>query len=353
MKQIYFNSRKAELKLKIENMDDLWCLSQVIEPGDLVKGKTIRKIKIGETNQRKVNIVKKPVFIEIRVENVEFHEYSSILRVSGTITQGPEDIQKGSYHTFNLEPGSVITITKKQWLGFQIEKIRQASVETKKILICVLDRDNACFGLLKKQGFGLLSEIKGDVEKKADLKAKAGNFYNEVIKKLYDYTERYKIESIILASPAFWKEDLMKNIKNEETRKKITLAACSCSGKEAINEILKRPEVKNVLRQQRIAKELELVEALLEEISKNNLAVYGLKETEKAVNAGAVEKLLVTDRLIQKTRAENRFEKIDQLMKSTESMKGIVSIISSGHDGGKKLDGLGGIGAILRYKLSY
>ena len=353
MKQIHINLKKGEAKLKIENMDDLWCLSHIIEPDDLVRGKTIRKIKIGESDQRKVNIVKKTVFIEIRVENTEFHEYSSVLRVSGTITQGPEDIQKGSYHTFNLEPGSIITIIKKQWLSFQVEKIKQALVETKKILICILDRDEACFGLLKKQGFSLLSEIKGDVEKKADLKAKTGNFYGEVVNKLYDYVGRYKIESIILASPAFWKEDLMKNIKNDEIKKKITLATCSCSGKEAINEVLKRPEVKNVLSQQRVAKELEFVESLLEEISKNNLAVYGLKETEKAVNAGAVEKLLVTDRLIQKTRAEKKFEKIDQLMKNTESMKGSVNIIGSDHDGGKKLDGLGGIGAILRYKLNY
>ena len=353
MKQIYFNLKKGEVKIKIENMDDLWCLSQVIEPGDLFKGKTIRKIKIGESDQRKVNIVKKTVFIEIRVENTEFHEYSSVLRVSGTITQGPEDIQKGSYHTFNLESGSVITIIKKQWLGFQVEKIKQASVETKKILICILDRDNACFGLLKKQGFSLLSEIKGDVEKKADLKMKAGNFYAEVIKKLYDYAERYKIENIILASPAFWKEDLMKNIKNDEIKKKITLATCSCSGKEAIDEVLKRPEVKNVLSQQRVAKELKLVELLLEEISKNSLAVYGLKETEKAVTAGAVEKLLVTDGLIQKTRLSKTYEKIDPMMKNTESMKGTVNIIGSDHDGGKKLDGLGGIAAILRYKLNY
>ncbi|MBU4283665.1 MAG: mRNA surveillance protein pelota [Nanoarchaeota archaeon] len=353
MKQIYFNLRKGELKLKVENMDDLWCLSHVIEPGDIVKGKTIRKIKIGESDQRKVNIVKKTVFIEIRVENTEFHEYSSVLRVSGTITQGPEDVTKGSYHTFNLEQGSIITIIKEKWLSFQIEKIKQASVETKKILICILDRDDACFGLLKKQGFSLLSEIKGDVEKKADLKTRTGNFYGEVINKLYDYVKRYKIENIILASPAFWKEDLMKNIKDDEIKRKITLATCSCSGKEAINEVLKRPEVKNVLSQQRIAKELKLVENLLEEISKNNLAVYGLKETEKAVNAGAVEKLLVTDGLIQKTRLNKTYEKIDQMMKNTESMKGSVNIIGSDNDGGKKLDGLGGIAAILRYKLNY
>ena len=41
------------------------------------------------------------------------------------------------------------------------------------------------------------------------------------------------------------------------------------------------------------------------------------------------------------------------MLKTTESIKGSVNIISSEHDGGKKLDGLGGIGAILRYKLNY
>ena len=94
MKQIHINLKKGEVKLRIENMDDIWCLSHIIEPKDLVRGKTVRKIKIGESDQRKVNIIKKTIFIEIRVESVEFHEYSSVLRVSGVITQGPETYKK-------------------------------------------------------------------------------------------------------------------------------------------------------------------------------------------------------------------------------------------------------------------
>ena len=46
MKQIHVNLKKGEMKLKIENMDDIWCLSHIIEPEDLVRGKTVRKIKI-------------------------------------------------------------------------------------------------------------------------------------------------------------------------------------------------------------------------------------------------------------------------------------------------------------------
>jgi protein pelota len=38
-------------------------------------------------------------------------------------------------------------------------------------------------------------------------------------------------------------------------------------------------------------------------------------------------------------------------MKLTEQNKGSINIISSEHDGGKRLNGLGGIGAVLRYKV--
>ena len=46
-------------------------------------------------------------------------------------------------------------------------------------------------------------------------------------------------------------------------------------------------------------------------------------------------------------------EFIDNLMKDVESKSGEIFIISIENDAGKKLKGLGGIGAILRYKLKY
>ena len=41
------------------------------------------------------------------------------------------------------------------------------------------------------------------------------------------------------------------------------------------------------------------------------------------------------------------------MLNLVESMRGTINIISSDNDAGKKLDGLGGIGALLRYKLNY
>jgi len=348
------NLKKGLVTVKVKTLDDLWYLSQIVEPGDIVKGRTIRKIKIGEAEDRAQKVSKKQVLISIKVEKLEFHKYSDILRVSGMIVEGPEIVQKGSYHTLNVEENTVISIVKVNWLKFQLDRLKEAKEKkSPDILICVFDREEADFALLKKQGYRLLSHLKGDVSKKVEGVNVKNTFYSDIINKIEEYDKRYKTKNILIASPAFWKEDLFKVIKNEEIKKKIVLATCSDTGKSGVNEVLKRAEVRSILQKERVAKELGLVESLLEEISKGNLAAYGMKEVKEAVDSGAVAMLMVTDSLIQKSRQEDKYQGIEELMKITEQIKGEIFIISEDNEAGKKLNGLGGIGAILRFKINY
>ncbi len=354
MKLIHTDLKKGEAKIKIENLDDLWYLNQIVEKNDLVKGKTLRKIKLGDETQRKQKVEKKPVFLLIEVEKVEFSKTSNVLRISGTVKEGPEDVPLGSHHTFNVGENTTITIIKRKWLKFQADRLKEASKESSsKILICVHDREEAYFALMKKYGYQLLVDLKGNVAKKVDVKQVESNFYKEIIRQLEEYNDRYKLSKIIIASPAFWKEELMKELSNEEMRNKTILATCSSVGENAINEVIKRPETENALKLDRIAKEYKLVEELFAEISKNNMASYGLKETKNAAEAGAIRQLLITDSFIQKKRMEDKYEETEYIMKTVDSTKGEITIISSDHEAGKKLDGLGGIAAILRYKINY
>ncbi|MEK6868629.1 MAG: mRNA surveillance protein pelota, partial [Nanoarchaeota archaeon] len=272
MKLLHTDFKKGEVKVKIENVDDLWYLSQIVEKTDLVKGKTLRKIKLGEETERNQSTIKKPVFLLIEVEKVEFSKTSNILRISGIIRQGPEDVPLGSHHTFNAEENTIIEIIKQKWLKFQVDRLKEASKESSsKILICVHDREEAYFALMKKYGYQLLAGIKGNVAKKADVRQIESNFYKEIAKQLMEYDGRHDLSKIIIASPAFWKEELMKEISDEELKNKIILATCSSVGENAINEVIKRPETSEALKQDRIAKEYKLVEELFAEISKNNL----------------------------------------------------------------------------------
>ena len=353
MKLLHSNLKKGEAKILTQNLDDLWYLSTIIEPKDIVQGKTFRKIKTGSSDKAS-DAAKKSVFLKIGVEKVEFSKYTNVLRVSGIIKEAPEDIPLGEHHTFNVDDNTVITIVKENWLKYQLDKLKEACSEKKSsLLICVHDREEAYFASFKKYGYEILTHLQGEVQKKREENIKKENFYLMIIGKLREYAERYNIKQIVVASPAFWKEDLMKELKDEELKKKIILATCSSATKNGIDEVIKRPEVREALKQERTAKEINKVEELFTEIAKNNLAVYGLKETENAANIGAVKELLITDSLIQKSRSGDFYNEIDRIMKTVDKTKGDVEIISSEHESGKKLDGLGGIGAILRFKLSY
>ncbi|MEM4253875.1 MAG: mRNA surveillance protein pelota [Candidatus Woesearchaeota archaeon] len=346
MKQLALKLKQGEAKVLVENPDDLWFLNNIIDKGDIVKGKTLRKIKATEEAAAE----RKKVFLAIQVEKIEFT--ATELRISGKVTEGPEDVPHGSYHTFSIEVGSTISIIKKEWLKYQLDYLKEAtSVKPPKIIICVFDREEALFAKLSRDGYEMLTTIRGKVAKKAIPEKVKETFYGEIIKQLEEYDRRFELDKIILASPAFWKEELCKVLANQELKKKIIQATCSGVDETAIAEVLKRKETQEALRLERVSREMAIVEELFHAIAKAGNAAYGMIETMQAAEAGAVDHLLVTDRLVQKLREENKFAELDMIMKSVDRTKGKVWIISTEHEGGKRLHGLGGIGAILRYKM--
>jgi len=74
------------------------------------------------------------------------------------------------------------------------------------------------------------------------------------------------------------------------------------------------------------------------------MVTYGKHKVKIAAEAGAIEELLVIDELL-------REEDVEKIMDMTENLGGKVMVISSEHDGGKQLNALGGLAALLRYAL--
>ncbi len=351
MKIIHRNLKKGLVKVHIQSQNDLWFLSHILDVGDHVSGSTQRKIKTGDEGDRSSKTHIKKVFLKLQAEKIEFHKYSDKLRVSGKITEGPEDIARGSYHTLTLEPTVDVTIEKERWLRYQLDKLNDAAKDKDvKVMICLLDRDKVIFAQLKNYGFDVLSEFSGNVQKKDSPEKVKSSFYADIVSHLKEYDAKNNYSKIIIASPAFWKEYMMQALEGEPLRKKVISASCNSVDIDGINEVLKRPEVATALEQDRVVKEMAAVEELLVEIKKDGLAVYGLEQTGQAVRQGAVRTLLVADSLIRMSREDGTYERLDRMLSAVDSMKGEVAIISSEHDGGKKLEGLGGIGAILRYK---
>jgi protein pelota len=352
MKITHKDLKKGILKAHIQNLGDLWYLSHIIDVGDFISGKTQRKIKMAGEGDRSSKVHVKWVFLKIQAEKIEFHKYSDKLRVSGKVVEGPEDVPRGSYHTLTLEPTVNVTIQKQRWLKFQLDKLNDAvKVKEANIMICLLDRENAIFAELKNYGFEVLSELKGNVQSKNSPEVVKSSFYQEIIKTIKNYDAKNNYTKVIIASPAFWKEYLVKALENEEVKKKTLLSACNSIDVDGINEVLKRPEIMTALAEDRVVKEMNAVEKLLTEIRKEGTSVYGFKETSHAITIGAVKTLLVTDLFLHDSRENGTYHKVDKMLKTVDEMKGKITVISSEHDGGQKLAGLGGIGALLRYKL--
>jgi len=353
MKIVGKNLKQGEIRLEVSTLDDLWYLSQIIDAGDEVTGKTSRKIKIGDSENAKN--VKKVFTLSVVVDKVEYSKSIAALRVMGKVSSENEDVPKGSSHTISIsaDEHDTLKIKKPQWLSYQLQKIEEASSPpTAKIMILVLDREEAFFALLRKSEFEILVHLEGEVSKKANDEKQKQGFYPKLIEQMKMYVGRFNLDKIIIASPAFFKEDLLKVLKDDSLRKKITLATCSSVDRNGINEVLKRDEVKTVLAEDRIAKETKLVDELFASIAKNGAVVYGENESMKAAAMGAVEKILVTDNLIMKKRENQSFGDLDRVLKDVDRQKGVVHIISAEHDAGKRLDGLGGIGCMLRYRVN-
>ncbi|MBI1968428.1 hypothetical protein HYS49_00815 [Candidatus Woesearchaeota archaeon] len=86
-----------------------------------------------------------------------------------------------------------------------------------------------------------------------------------------------------------------------------------------------------------------------EEIRKFNITLQ--REVEKAIHAGAARTLLLTDEYVQEQREKGNFAALDELMKLVDQLQGKVHILSAQSESGRKLNGLGGIAALLRYEL--
>ncbi|RLI96740.1 MAG: peptide chain release factor 1 [Candidatus Aenigmatarchaeota archaeon] len=187
---------------------------------------------------------------------------------------------------------------------------------------------------------------------------------------------------IILSGPGPIKEDFMKGdyIQNQIKKKIIGVVDTGYTGEYGLQETIERSE--DLLKEASVTKEKQIVQRFFEEMQKGGLVVYGLRETIKALKAGAVDTVLLSEDLdyievelecacgttkkIIKPEEKGKLvcEKcnqqqnilgerdiIDYFEDEVKNYGSKLEIISSDTREGKQFFELGGIGAILRYKI--
>lgn len=341
--ELRFN--EGEISLVTESLDDLWHLKYILEPNDLVFAFTKRRIEGATDKLRPEKADKKTVRLGINVEKVEFHRFSNRLRVHGTIVEG---IDAGAYHTLNVEEGTNLSIIKR-WKNDQFERIREAEIASlrPKVIIAAIEEGEACIGIVRQFGVEESSNLRQSLGKGEG--NRRNEFFGEFASQLKYAAE--KVEAVILAGPGFTKEDFLDFVKSREPdlAKKIVLEDTTSIGVSGFQEVLHRGAVDRIMEESRIGREVKLMEELMKEISMNGKAAYGMEDVRNAQSLGAVEKLLITDEML---RAEREGGTIDGFLKDVEHSQGKIVVFSTEFEPGKKLESLGGIAALLRFRVS-
>ncbi len=342
------------ISVTLEDVDDLWILYNIVEPGDLATSKATREIKayLGRPSSKRVVMT-----LTVEVTKVEFDTSLNRLRIQGVIRECPEEYGiKGSYHTLAVASGSSVTIYKKIWQRHHLYRLESVVKSKKPVIMVALDAESACIAIVRSFKVEVKAEINPCLPGKMDSEARSlaeKKFLKELGNTLLRITKSSSTtpNAILITGPGFLKEHF-KNLLDDEfpeiASNVLGVKGGSYGGVSGVFEALRSGVLEALVRDSRVAEEISTVENLLARIGSNGGDVsYGLDQVADDAALGAVEKLLVTVDLLKSPNIRGRVEKI---IWEVERKRGKVMIISTEHEGGHKLESLGGIATLLRYK---
>jgi protein pelota len=336
-----------------ESLDDLWHLTYVIEPGDSVGGDTTRRIQRNDDDMRDTGGEREPMYVTVEVDDVEFAKFANRLRVGGVITDCSREDQLGFHHTLNVEEHTELEITK-HWKADQLERVEEAveATENPDVAIATVEEGEAHVHTVAQYGAEERASLTGPTGKGEYARPR-----EELFGELAQVLARMDVDAIILAGPGFTKQDALDYLE-ENTQgltEKISMVDTSAVGDRGVHEVLKRGAVEEVQAETRIAEEADLIDELTRRIGEGAKAAYGPAQVAEAADYGAIEHLMVLDEVLRRERSGDDDREwdvdVDRVLETAEQKGGEVTVFSSEFAPGQQLDNLGGIAALLRYRL--
>ncbi|MCK5772445.1 MAG: mRNA surveillance protein pelota [Thermoplasmata archaeon] len=336
----------TRLKVRVDSMSDLWYLYQILSRGSFVGGITWRKSESRTDMIRPDASTRKKVYLEIEVEDVEFQPFTDNLRIKGKIVKAPQDIS--GYHTFNVDPGTVLDIGKDPMPGVDRALLDEARRNSTRPSFRIISLDDEEATLIKMLDYGMeqVATIKvGGGGKRYGGGGRWSGYYEEIIK-AYGPASDNDVPLVIIG-PGFFKEALMKEFRKrlmEDAPKMIAIPA-SAAGMAGVREVLsKGDELHDIVSRSRVAQEASLLNRFMEMVGKGEGAAYGPEEVRSALDMGAVEVLIISDTVFRTDIGK-------ELLSMAPLTGARTMVISSLHDNGRMFDRMGGVGALLRYEV--
>lgn len=374
-----------------EEPEDMWHAYNLVLVGDYLTASAIRRVTnesaTGATSSQRVH-----TNLTIRVKSLDFDPQAGQLHVSGQIARENKYVKIGQFHTLDLELNRNFTIEKvvegvdggAGWDSVARTQLTEAIDPNKSTeAVAVVMQEglaNICF--LTSHQTVLRQKVEVSVPRKrtgagrsADHDKGLDKFYATVLdtllRQLEGLLENKDSSStfpILLASPGFVAQGFLKHINaaaqtkgdkllQDFVKRKAFVVVHSSSGHlHSLNEVLTSPEVRARLQNTQYARETAVMDDFFTLLRKDDSrAWYGPKEVEQAVEKGAVGRgggiLLINNALFRSQEIATRRRWVSLVDRVREVEGGEVRILSSDHESGKRLEGLGGIAAILTFPI--
>lgn len=340
---------------------------------DLLRASAMRRVKIlsttGSTDSKRVHTT-----LLIRVTSIDFDPQAGQLHVSGQVAEENKHVSVGAFHTLDLELQRNFTLEKAEgWDSVALDVVREAIKQDKEgtVPAVVMQEGLANICLITEHQTVLKQRVETSIPKKragraGDHDKGLSRFYQVTYETLLRHVDITQPRPLLLASPGFVAAGFQKYIIDEATRmgnkailsnKSNFLVVHSSSGHlHSLDEVLKSPQVLAKLKDTKYAKETQLMDKFFTLLREDDgRAWYGPAEVEKAVEKGAVGAgggtLLINNSLFRSQEIGTRKRWVALVDKVKED-GGDARILSSDHESGKRLEGLGGIAAILTFPLT-
>ncbi|MFX0021369.1 MAG: mRNA surveillance protein pelota [Candidatus Hermodarchaeota archaeon] len=357
MKILNIDQKHGEVSVKVESLNDLWSLYNIINKDDEVTSLTHRRVVLKEGTSGERKLMK----LKLKVESLSFHEFSNRLRLKGKILEGPDDyVSFGTYHTFNIEVSQKLTIIKDVWLKSELKRLRETSKFELNFLtfIIAIETGLATLSLITNYSHKRIATIRKNIPGKRyeqTYRNKAlDEFLTDIQKLTAENIKNLEIDLIIICGPGNIKDKLINSLQknpNFNFKGKIESVHASSGTESAIREVLKSKKLENLKNKIKVLQEAEKIEDIMTQFARDaDLIVIGLDEVTNASQKGAIKELLIADVLIRGTSKKNKL-KIEEIITNVEDSGGQINIVSSENVTGEQLVGLGSIIGILRYKL--
>jgi len=273
---------------------------------------------------------------------------------AGNVSDNParDDLQSWSF-----EPPNKLTVrVYRTEPTFILDPLKEM-IEPKYVFgLIVIDEKDVIIGVLKGKKISVLKEKSSVVPGKTRAGGQSSRRFQrvrqEIVKHWYKdigsmcvelFNGFDNLKGIIIGGPGPAKEVFIAsgNLANL-TDKVIATLDVGHSGVVALEELVDKAS--EALEREEVVAEKRLVNDFLQHLGKDDgLASYGVKEVERLLGQGVVKILLISESLEE--------ELVNELMKTAESFGTEFSLVSLDTREGEQLNQLGGVGAILRYKV--